>query len=189
MSPFAGVILMVAVFSTSIACQGASSPKGDAGIPSSAANAASSALRKRELSIEDVLKWRDAYGDLLDRPRDAAVERFGTEAKIRATNAADWSASSRTGERDIGILCADASSSAKIIAVTIYPRSTEALDVLEVIRHARLFNFGSGNFTDSVDEYFFAETKDRRNTLQFMIRGRDVAFHRAVFASEAALKR
>ena len=140
------------------------------------------------LTVQDVLAWRDTYGDLLDRPRDAAIERFQSEGKRDGTNGFHWAAGPRTDYRSVGVFCVDRGGTQTIFAVRVHPKTNETMDVLGVIRLARQFTFGSGTFTDSVDEYFSAETVDRRNSLTFAVHGDDITFHSAVFASDVVAK-
>lgn len=69
----------------------------------------------------------------------------------------------------------------KVTSVKVFAKDYEEPPVIEVIKKANIFDFGSGTFKDSTMHYFLAKTKDGRNSLQFEVSESKVKFHSAIF--------
>jgi hypothetical protein len=134
------------------------------------------------LSIDEVLSWRSAYEDLLGKDSAVARERYG-QPPHEYDNELDFDGSDKTDGHEISLFIR----SGKVTAVKVFANPlSEYLDVLSVIVRAPNFCFSSGTFTDSTDNYFMAESKDGRNSLQFQLyEGATlVAFQAAIFDGE-----
>ena len=129
------------------------------------------------ITIADALGWRNAYADLLGKPKESAVDRFGQPSTEDASGVWTWEPSAKTDNRMVTI-----SYTPKVATqVKVYARDDEKVDPLDVLKRAPEFNLSSGTYKDSVTSYFVAETKDGRNILQFDVGGNDVSFNAAIF--------
>jgi hypothetical protein len=138
---------------------------------------AATAPKPAAVSIDEVLRWRNTYGDLLGKPKESAVDRFGQPSTEDASGVWTWEPSAKTDNRMVTI-----SYTPKVaMQMKVYARDDEKVDPLDVLKRAPEFNLGSGTYKDSVTSYFVAETKDGRNTLQFDVGGNDVSFNAAIF--------
>jgi len=149
------------------------------------------AISKRHaLTLEEVFAWRNRYGDLLGKSRDAAIERFGLDFKTDQISdgsaGLNWQANRQTDNRAIAIVVNPESRGGQIVAVKVFSRAGEDLDPLAVLRKAYVFRFESGTYTDSTEHYFTAETLDKRNSVQFGIAKDDIVFRAAVFTNGQA---
>ena len=136
---------------------------------------------KTDLDIDTVLGWRHTYGDLIGKPKEAAVERYGQADGEEGEDTLQWNASTKTDNRNVVVVLADDAKAATITAVKVYARPGESLEPIEVIRRATLFNFDSGTYKDTSTDYFMARTKDNRNAYQFDIKDGIVTFRRMLF--------
>lgn len=101
------------------------------------------------LSLEDVLAWRATYGDLLGKPREAVVERFG-EPQREEGSALDWDAAPKTANRWLIVGFDSADKHSLVQAVRVGSRSAEQLDVVEILKKAPMFTFETGTYRDAV---------------------------------------
>lgn len=136
-------------------------------------------VKSPQLSLGVVLGWREKYGDLIGKSRDAVVERFGIPQKDEGA-ILSWQAAPRTGDRYLRV---GLDSSGKVGVVLVGARPSERLDVMDVLRKATMFSFSTGTYTDSVLSYFVAETRDGRNGLRFMVTQKGVFFDSALFTN------
>lgn len=142
------------------------------------------------LTVEAVLQWRSKYGDLLGKNRDAAIARYG-EPDPHESDAVKLSyySSEKTDGRGIMFMIDSQTigetviSDSTIKAVKVFPKEGDQLDVLEVIKKAHLFDFSTGVFRDSARQYFTAETKDKRNAIQFHVSESGVSLAAVIFSS------
>ena len=134
------------------------------------------------LSFNDILAWRDTYGDLLGKPKETAIERYGPPIEEEEKRALKWKASEKTNGRPILLVTSNVGSDASILGVKVFKKDNENFDPIEIIKKANLFYFESGTYIDSTQNYFTAETKDRRNSFQFNISDNDVKFLAAIFS-------
>lgn len=156
-----------------------SKPSPRAGAEPSSASATRPVSSKPSLSglsVDDVLGWRDTYGDLLGKPREAAIERFGPAEEDEGTNSLRWGPSPKTGDRSVRVLFLSAQKGAIVEGVKVYARPTESLDPIEILKRAPMFEFSSGTYTDTLVNYFTAKTKDGRNIFQFDVAEGGVKF-------------
>jgi len=144
--------------------------------------AASGSSARASLVLDDVFTgWRSQYGNLVGKTKDTAIERFGDRFTQEIPGLLSWRMSEATGTRaiDVGLTTADANG--VIFLVKVHAADGEILDPLEVLKRAPLFNFESGTYIDSANNYFIATTKDGRNGFQFSVSDSAVTFEAAVF--------
>ncbi|MEK7992757.1 MAG: hypothetical protein AAB403_03030 [Planctomycetota bacterium] len=136
------------------------------------------------LSVDNALGWRATYGDLLGKPREAVIERFGSAAEDETNNGLSWDPSPKTHDRHVtvGFNSKDKGSGAAVVKV--FARPTESLDPMEVLRKAPMFKFETGTYKDSLVNYFTAETKDGRNIFQFDVAETGVKFRAMLFSQK-----
>ena len=149
-----------------------------------ATTATTATTKETVVSVTDVLGWRSSYGDLLGKPKAAAVERFGEPSTQDRPNVWTWEPSAKTSNRMVTIFFA-AQAPNPATEVKVYASDQEKVDPLEVLKRAPQFDFTTGTYRDSVTNYLIAETKDGRNDLQFDIDG-DVVFSAATFRGAGA---
>jgi hypothetical protein len=130
--------------------------------------------------VEGCLAWRNTYGDLLGKPREAVIERFGLPQKEYAASLS-WDSSSKTGDRDVTFVFDSAMKSSVAGGERVYARRNESLGVLEVLKKAPMFKFDTGTYTDALPNYFTASTIDGRNIFQFDVADGDVRFRSMMF--------
>ena len=140
------------------------------------------AARKQTISVAEVLGLRSAYGDLLGKPKEVAVERFGEPSTEDRPGAWTWEASPKTNDRMVTIEFGDRAPHTAF-EVKVYASDQEQLDPVEILKRAPQFNFTTGTYRDSVTSYLVAETKDGRNDLEFNVGDNDVRFSAALFNS------
>ena len=136
---------------------------------------------KRHLSLDDALEWRDMYGDLLGKPREAAIERFGPGFRESPPGLLSWDSGPKTRDRSIAVAILGHGAEARIGAVKVFAKDDEQIDPVELIKRAQLFDFDTGTYRDSVTNYWLAATKDGRNSYQFEIGESRVTFHAMEF--------
>lgn len=101
------------------------------------------------LTVDDLLAWRGVYGDLLGKPRQAAIERFGIsqdEAHDQDVDHITWKPSPRTGDRQVTVLFWLRAGDDVVKGVKVFPRPNESLDAMEVLKKAPMFKFGTGTY-------------------------------------------
>lgn len=130
------------------------------------------------LTVDDVLAWRNTYGDLLGKPREALIERFGTP-KDDDENSSDWNQSPKTRDREVAVVYNSVDTVVK--AVKVFARRSESLDAVAVLRKAPVLKFETGTYKDSLQNYFIAETQDGRNLFQFDVAETGVKFRDMMF--------
>jgi hypothetical protein len=140
--------------------------------------------RDSALSVDGVLAWRATYGDLLGKPREAVIERFGTARKSDgdSDSALSWDSSPKTGNRSVTVFFESAASGSTVQAVKVFAGLTESLDAIEILKKAPLFEFETGTYKDALIQYFVAKAKDGRNAFQFNVSDAGVKFNGIVFA-------
>lgn len=133
------------------------------------------------LGLDDVFGWRDHYGDLIGKSKEAAIARFGDGFTEQFPGLLRWSPSARTADRsvDVGMSALDAT--AKIFLVKVFARDNEGLDPLEILKKAPLFTIETGTYSDSTINFMTATTKDKRNRFQFDVSDSAVTFHAIFF--------
>ena len=132
------------------------------------------------LSVDGVLAWRGIYGDLLGKPREAVIERFGAPQRENGASL-DWNEAPRTGNRPLMVFFDSANKDSSVLGVKVGTLPTERLDVMEVLRKAPMFTFDTGTYTDALLNYFTASTKDGRNAFQFDVTERGAKFRYVIF--------
>jgi hypothetical protein len=132
------------------------------------------------LSVDGVLAWRGAYGDLLGKPREAVIERFGTPQKEDGGRLS-WDEAPKTGNRPLMVLFDSGNKDGIVQGMKVGTRPTEHLDIMEVLRRAPMFTFDTGTYTDALLNYFTASTKDGRNAFQFDVTERGAKFRYVIF--------
>ncbi|HEY1205180.1 MAG: hypothetical protein ABSH46_18680 [Bryobacteraceae bacterium] len=134
-------------------------------------------------SVDEALALRGAYGDLLGKPREAVIERFGTP-QTEDGRTLGWGEAPRTGNRSLLVIFDSANKGSLAQGVKVGARSTERLDVTEVLQKAPMFTFDTGTYTDTLLNYFTASTKDGRNAFQFDVTERGARFRYVIFTSK-----
>src|SRR5262245_21632874 len=137
-------------------------------------------VKSTHLTLNDALGWRWKYADLLGKPKDAAVERYGSPTGNEGEDTLNWDASERTGGRSVSLVV-DREKPNRVYAVKVYTRPEESLDPLEVLKKAPLFTFKTGTYTDTTTAYFAVTTHDERNCVQFDLENEAVVFRRMIF--------
>jgi hypothetical protein len=132
------------------------------------------------LTVDAVLDWRDTYGDLIGKPRDAVLERFGAPTKEDGQSLS-WNRSPRTGDRNVLAALNTNSKDGIVQLLKVFARPSECLDPIEILKKASLFEFNTGTYTDTLLNYFAATTKDERNVLQFTASESAVRFRAVMF--------
>lgn len=140
------------------------------------------ARKQAALTLSEVLGWRSVYGDLLGKPKEAAIERFGEPTTEDRPGAWTWEGSPKTNDRMVTIEYSDRAPRAAY-EVKVYANDQERLDPLEILKRAPQFNLTTGTYRDRVTSYLVAETKDGRNDLEFNVGDNDVKFSAALFNS------
>jgi hypothetical protein len=133
------------------------------------------------LGLDDVFEWRDHYGDLIGKPRETAIERFGDRFMEHSPGFLRWDASPRTTDRSVGIGLSAVDATGRIFLVKVFAKEDEALDPLEILKRAPLFTVETGTYSDSAINFMTAATKDKRNRFQFDVSDSGVTFHAVVF--------
>lgn len=118
------------------------------------------------LTIDGVFDWRQKYGDLLAKSREAATGRLGP-SKREDQNRVFWDKSPATGNRGLVLHFDSDAKDSLSTKISVGARPDERLDVAEALKKAELFTFDTGTFSDSTRNYFSASTKDGRNILVF----------------------
>jgi len=134
----------------------------------------------QELTLNGVLSWRGVYGDLLGKPKETVLERFGPPNSDDGQGQLEWGEGEKTGNRSVTVFVIGKN----VHAIKVFAREDERLDPIEAIKNATLFTFQSGTFQDAASNYFIAETKDGRNSIQFYIGTDDVRFHSMIFTDK-----
>jgi hypothetical protein len=147
-------------------------PQRTAALPTSTAAAS--------LSIDALLAWRAVYGDLLGKPREAVLERFGSPESEEG-RALSWEPSARTKGRSVSVLFGTTEKSGTVKLVKVFAGTTESLDPMEILKKAPMFTFGTGTYRDALTSYFTAQTKDERNAFQFDVAEAGVRFRSMMF--------
>jgi hypothetical protein len=168
------------------ACGSAPGTRLGGGMPSSASGTATASSKPSltALSVGDVLAWRGIYRDLLGKPREAVIERFGPPNEDQNSNSLSWQPSQKTADRQVSVLFDSAVKGGVAQAVKAFARPTESLDPMEVLKKAPMFKFETGTYTDSLLNYFVAQTKDERNAFQFDVAESGVKFRAMVFTQK-----
>jgi hypothetical protein len=135
------------------------------------------------LSVDDVLGWRSLQGDLLGKSREAAIERFGSPDE-QTGSMLSWSKSPRTKDRAISIAFSSAEKGGVALALMITAHANETLPVTDVLKHSELFEFTTGTYNDSVQNYLAIASKDKRFLFQFDVSDQGVRFNRVTFTGE-----
>lgn len=136
------------------------------------------------LSVDGVLAWRGTYGDLLGKPREAVIERFGTARKSDgdSDSTLSWDSSPRTRNRSVTVFFESAANGSTVQAVKVFAALSESLDAIEILKKAPMFEFETGTYKDALVQYFVAKSKDGRNAFQFNVSDAGVKFNGIVFA-------
>jgi hypothetical protein len=137
-------------------------------------------IPSHSLTVGDVFSLRDKYGDLIGKSRDAVIERYGAAKPAEHDDWLVYSASVDTSNRPIAFFLVDGT----VNLVKVLKRDGEELDVLELVKKAPLFDFGSGTFTDATKNYLIATTKDHRTAFQFSVSDVGATFEGVMFAKE-----
>ena len=132
------------------------------------------------LSVDEVLAWRGTYGDLLGKPREAVIERFGTPQEEDGPSLS-WVKAQKTADRPLLVYFDSANKDSIVQGVKVGPRSAERLDVMEILQKAPMFTFDTGTYSDTLLNYFTASTKDGRNAFQFDVTERGAKFRYVIF--------
>jgi hypothetical protein len=135
------------------------------------------------LSVNGVLAWRGTYGDLLEKSREAVIERFGTPNGEDGT-ILSWNEALKTGNRPLLVGFDSANKDSIVQIVKVGARQTEWLDAVEVFKKAPMFTFSTGTYKDALLNYFTAETKDGRNVFQFDVTERGLKFRYVSFVKK-----
>jgi hypothetical protein len=121
-------------------------------------------IERKVLDVDDVLAWKTPFADLLGKPKDVAVERYGAPDRQTETTLR-YQGNAKTLFRSLIIFVANNT----ITSIKVFSHPWEALPIDRVIKRAKMFCFTSGTFEDSTDDYFSADTVDGRNSIQFTI--------------------
>lgn len=132
------------------------------------------------LSLEGVLAWRGSYGDLLGKPRDTVIERFGAPQEEDGVSLS-WNESPKTGSRTLMVFFDSVNKDGVAKGVKVGAHAAEWLDPMEVLKRAPMFDFSTGTYNDSLLNYLVASTKDGRNSFQFDVTERGLKFRCVVF--------
>jgi hypothetical protein len=136
----------------------------------------------RTLSLDDVFAWRQKYGDLLGKPKEAAIERYGPPRPATETEQLlEWKASEKTDNRNVSIAL-HAGPNGKAIADKVFARDDEQIDPTDVLKKSNLLNFETGTYRDSATNYLICTTKDKRNSIQLDVSDAKITFRAAMFA-------
>jgi hypothetical protein len=135
------------------------------------------------LSIDTLLAWRAVYGDLLGKPREAVLERFGSPESEEG-RALSWEPSVRTKGRAVSVVFDTAAKTGTARAVKVFAGTAESLDPMEVLKKASMFTFSTGTYKDALTNYFIAQTKDERNAFQFDVAEAGVKFRSMMFVDK-----
>lgn len=137
------------------------------------------------LSVDDVLAWRNTFGDLLGKSRQAVIERYGAPQKEDGASLS-WDQGPRTGGRFV-LVGFESAPGGVVQVMKVGALSTERFDTTEVLKKAPMFTFETGTYKDTLVHYFTASTKDGRNGFQFDITQSGPKFSYAIFAKDGAL--
>src|SRR5262249_46673398 len=108
--------------------------------------AAASTAKTVTLSPEDVLGWRVTYGDLLGKPREVVIERFGSPL-LEKDGSLAWD-SPRTQNHPL-VVVFDSATNGRAQSVHVSCVPGERLDVAEVLKKAPMLTFDTGTYQDS----------------------------------------
>jgi hypothetical protein len=146
------------------------------------------------LTLNEVLAWKDIYGDLVGKNRDVAIERYGPAYQAEASSGSvllHWDASHKTAGREVQVLVSTSDPPDVIFAAHVYPRADETLDVMEILRKAPLFEFESGVFSNSTDGHFSAKKRQAGNethtAIQFLVKEQGLVLERVYFFVDTLL--
>jgi len=139
----------------------------------------------RSLTLDDTLAWRRRYADLLGKPKETAIERYGQPTSEEEKLTLTWKEGSKTEGRQIMVLLESVGTKTEIIAVKVFAKVDEVLDPMDILKKAHQFNFTTGTYEDTVKHFFIAETKDGRNSFQFEVSDNQVRFHSMMFFSKS----
>jgi len=143
----------------------------------------------KPLTLDQVLLWRDKYRDLLDKPKEAAIEKFGPADVVEEDfiiGRLTWNGSAKTEGRRIAVLLTSTASKLYIAEVELFAAPGETLDAMELLKKAPLFMFETGTYGDPPENFLAAETRDGRARFLFDVGEAGVAFRAVVFARAAA---
>lgn len=135
------------------------------------------------LSLNEVFGWRKEYADLLGKPKEAAVERYGRDFKAEDQVVLKWGASERTGKRTVYLVVASPGQNANVTSVKVFARDGEQIEPLDILRKSSLLNFDTGTYRDSSTNYLVCTTKDKRNSVQFDVTDNQVTFRAVMFVN------
>jgi hypothetical protein len=166
-----------------VSCEHPSHSARDA-LDSPAVGTAAPSVARSSLTPDEVLQWRTRYGDLLGKPPEAAIERYGAADEQKEDGYA-WHPSDKTDNREVSVRFLSADEKRRMVVIKVYARKAETLDPVELLKRSPLLDFKTGAYTDSLTHYFIAMTKDGRNSFQFDVHQDAINFRAAVFADKA----
>lgn len=135
----------------------------------------------RSMTLDDVLAWRAKYADLLGKPKETAIERYG-KPTVEEEELLAWKNGLRTDGRQIMVLFKSVGTKTEIIMVKVFAKDDEVLDPMEILKKAYQFQFDTGTYEDSIKNFLVAQTKDGRNSFQFDICDNQVRFRAMMFS-------
>jgi hypothetical protein len=91
----------------------------------------------KTLTIDEALSWRSAYGDLVGKPREAALERYGPTSKEKGQTDLIWNASPKTEGRMVNVIVYNTQNGPTVMMVKVFAKEDEFLDPIEVLKKAR----------------------------------------------------
>jgi len=126
------------------------------------------AQQQNVLTADQVLAWRTYYGLPLDKDVSEALKVLG-EPDIKNKATRQWNPSSRTGYRMVFAELGYSPSHGRntVLRVTVYPHSSDVLNVMEFLHQPEMFNFESGH-SDKTGSFLTIETKDRQMKFLFL---------------------
>jgi hypothetical protein len=120
------------------------------------------------LTVDQVLAWRSYYGLPLDKDVSEALKVLG-EPDIKNKSTRQWNPSSRTGYRMVFAELGYSPSQGRntVLRVTVYPHSSDVLNVTEFLHQPEMFTFESGR-GEKPGSYLTVETKNREMKVLFL---------------------
>lgn len=118
------------------------------------------------LTLEDVLKWKETYANLIGKPPAAAIERYGPPLEDNLRAIEQWAESPRSGNRAVDVDW-DLFDDRGIYAVRVYRRPGEFLPISEIWRRITQFEIKTGTYSGSTTNYLAALDKEQGYIVQF----------------------
>lgn len=130
-------------------------------IPTPSASSTATENIEVELTVDEVLRWREQYEDLLGAGSLVAQYELGTPTS-QTDRELKWS--TQGGRKVVAIL-----KDGKVYMFRIIPRDNERLSIMQVLRRAELYKLDSDTWTNNTGSVIRAKLKGAPATLLFSV--------------------